>query len=67
MNIYSPFKYTVDELIDAASDPVINHLYPTKPIFGLHNKYFKTKFREYANMSGYIKEIKHQFPKTFDD
>ena len=22
----SPFKYTVDEIIDAATDPVINHL-----------------------------------------
>ena len=61
----SPFKYTIDEIFDAASDPVINHLYPTKPILGLANKYFKTKYREYANMSGYLKEIKQQFPLAF--
>ena len=57
----SPFKYTIDEILDAASDPVINHLYPTKPILGLANNYFKKKFREYADMSGYHKEIKQQF------
>ena len=58
----SPFKYTIEEIFDAASDPIINHLYATKPILNLANKYFMNRFWEYANMSGFLKEIKNKYP-----
>ena len=54
----SPFKYSFDEIFDAAADPVINHLYHTKHYSNSANKNFMNKFREYANMSGYLEEIK---------
>ena len=40
LQVNSPFKYTVDEIIDAAADPVINHLYHTKPHHNLQNKIY---------------------------
>ena len=61
----SPFKYSFDEIFDAAADPVINHLYHTKPYSNSANENFMNKFREYANMSGYLKEIKKKYPKAF--
>ena len=61
----SPFKYTVDEIIDAATNPVINHLYTTKPQFNSANKTFMDKFREYAKMSGHFEEIKKKYHEVF--
>ena len=61
----SPFKYSIDEIIDAATDPVINHLYHTKAYKNGSNRYFMKKFREYANISGYLEEIKQKYPKAF--
>lgn len=65
IQVNSPFKYTVDEIIDAAADPVINHLYHTKPHLNNANKNFMDRFREYANMTGFIEEIKKKYPKPF--
>ena len=63
----SPLKYSVDEIIDAASDPVINHLYQTKPQTNSANKEFMNMFRYYANMTGFIEEIKAKYPKAFEN
>ena len=63
---YSPMKYSVDEIVDAASDPVINHLYSSKPHHNAANKEFMNKFRYYANMTGFIEEIKAKYPKAFE-
>ena len=63
----SPFKYSIDEIFDAAADPVINHIFNTKPFMNNANNYFMNKFREYANMSGYLKEIKQKYPKAFQN
>ena len=65
LQVNSPFKYTVDEIIDAAADPVINHLYHTKPHLDMANKNFMDRFREYANMTGFIEKIKKKYPKPF--
>ena len=62
----SPFKYTLDEIIDAAIDPIINHLYQTKPHLNLANKKQMNKVREYAAMAGVVKKIKKKFPQSFD-
>ena len=59
----SPFKYTIEEIFDAAANPIINHLYQTKPILNSANKYFMNRFWEYANMSGFLNEIKNKYPK----
>jgi len=63
----SPFKYTLDEIFDAADDPIISHLYSTKPILNLANKYFMNRFWEYANMSGFLNEIKSKYPNISRD
>ena len=65
LQVNSPFKYTIDEIIDAAADPVINHLYHTKPHHNSANKKFMDRFREYANMTGHIEKIKKKYPKPF--
>ena len=61
----SPFKYTVDEIFDAASDPVINHLYHSKPYNNQANKKFMDLFREYSKMTGVLEEIKKIYPQCF--
>ena len=63
----SPFKYSIDEIFDAAADPVINHIFSTKAFMNNANKYFMDKFREYANMSGYFNEIKLKYPRAFQN
>ena len=65
LQVNSPFKYTIDEIIDAAADPVINHLYHAKPHHNSANKKIMDRFREYANMTGHIEKIKKKYPKPF--
>ena len=63
----TPFKYSLDEIIDAATDSVINHLYHSKHYTNKANEHFMNKFREYVNISGFLKEIKLKYPKAFQN
>ena len=62
----SPFRYTVDEIFDAAIDPVITHLILRKPQRNHANKIIMDKYRKYAKITGAIEEIKQKYPKPFE-
>ena len=62
----SPFKYTKNELIDAALNPVIIHLYKAKPFKNLANKKFKNMWINYAKMTNLFEKIKEKYPKPFN-
>ena len=62
---FSPFKYTKDEIYEAAKDPVIVHLYEEKIQNGVINKEYTTKWLKYVNLTGFYKEIKERYPIPF--
>ena len=62
---FSPFKYTKDEIYEAALDPVIIHLYGEKIQSGAVNKEYTIKWLKYANLTGFYKEIKKRYPIPF--
>ena len=62
---FSPFKYTKDEIYEAALDPVIIHLYQDKIQSGDANKEYTIKWMRYANLTGFYKEIKEKYPIPF--
>ena len=63
---FTPFRYNNKELLDAALDPVINHLYSNKPYMGMSNKEFTKMWIKYANLTDYIEEIKIKYPAPFN-
>ena len=63
----SPFKYTLNEIFDAAIDPVITHLIIYKPQSNSANKIIMDKYRKYAKITGAYVEIKNKYPKPFKD
>ena len=64
-NQISPFKYSKEELKQAALDPVITHLYHTKPFRNEANHVIQERWRKYANMTGLYEQIKHKYPEGF--
>ena len=62
---FSPFKYTKDEIYEAALDPVIVHLYQEKIQNGNVNKEYTLKWLKYVNLTGFYKEIKERYPIPF--
>ena len=62
---FSMFKYSKDEIYEAALDPVIVHLYQDKIQAGDVNKDFTIQWIKYANMTGFYKEIKERYPIPF--
>ena len=63
----SPYKYTKQEILEAAYDPVINHFY--------HKKIYDSKIGcnvstiqwiNYAKLTGFYKEIKLKYPRPFE-
>ena len=62
---FSPFKYTIDEIYEAALDPVIVHLYQDKVYDGAANKEYTIKWLKYVNLTGFYKEIKERYPIPF--
>jgi hypothetical protein len=62
---FSIFKYSKDEIYEAALDPVIVHLYQDKIQAGDVNKDFTIQWIKYANMTGYYNEIKERYPIPF--
>ena len=62
---FSPFKYTKDEIYEAAKNPVIVHLYQEKIQGGAVNKEYTLKWLEYVNLTGFYNEIKQRYPIPF--
>ena len=63
---FSPFKYTMDEIYEAALNPVIIHLYQDKVHNGEANKEYTIKWLKYVNLTGFYKEIRERYPKPFE-
>ena len=63
---FSPFKYTREEIYEAALDPVIVHLYQDKIQSGLANKEYTLTWLKYVNLTGYYKDIKIRYPIPFE-
>ena len=62
----SPFKYTLDEIIEAEKNKVINHLFLAKPF---HNKASKKDGKiwvNYAKLANAYDKLKLKYPKTFE-
>ena len=62
---FSPFKYSIEEIIDAAKDPVINHFYHNKIQKGNICNIFTIQWIKYAKLTGLYKAIKNKYPKPF--
>ena len=63
---YSPYKYTKEEILDAAYNPVINHFYHKKIQLGQMNCSSSTmQWIEYAKLTGLYKLIKSKYPIPF--
>ena len=62
----SPFRYTIDELIEAESQQVINHLFFTKPYQNKANKKNGKIWVNYAKLANVFDKLKLKFPKTFE-
>ena len=62
---FSPYKYSIEEIIDAAIDPVITHFYHYK----LHNQivcnFWTLEWIKYAKLTGLYEDIKKKYPKPF--
>jgi len=61
----SPYKYSKEELKEAALNPVITHLYHTKPYKNEANAIVQERWRKYANMTGLYEQIKAKYPEAF--
>lgn len=62
---YTPYKYTYEEILEAAFDPVIYHFYKNKITqSSICNKY-TYQFINYSKLTGLYTEIKKKYPKPF--
>jgi lipopolysaccharide biosynthesis glycosyltransferase len=61
----SPFKYSKEEIVNAALNPVIIHLYKNKPFLNIANKEFTDKWINYAKMTTLYEDIKKKYPEPF--
>jgi lipopolysaccharide biosynthesis glycosyltransferase len=62
---YSPYKYEVDEIIDAMSDPVIIHFYGIKLYYLNNCNQYVKQWVKYANITGTIHNLKKKYPRPF--
>lgn len=62
---FNPFKYTKDEILDAALDPVIVHFYEHKITNGYFCNKIAFQFIRYSKLTGYYIEIKRKYPRIF--
>ena len=60
------FRYNKEELMNAALDPVIIHLYFNKPYLNAANKRFTKMWIEYSRLAKVYEEIKIKFPQIFN-
>lgn len=61
----SLFKYSREELINAALNPIILHLYHSKPYNDYANEEYKNMWINYCKMTGLLEKIKKKYPKPF--
>ena len=64
-NQKSPYKYSKEELREAALNPVITHLYHAKPYKNEANEMNQERWRKFANMTGLYEKIKEKYPLGF--
>lgn len=62
---FSPFRYSKKELVNAALNPVILHLYKSKPFKNHSNEEFKKMWINYAKMTNLFDKIKEKYPFPF--
>ena len=63
---YTPYRYSVEEILEAATDPVINHIYQEKIYKGVGCNKLTIQWIKYAITSGFYEEIKKKYPIPFD-
>jgi lipopolysaccharide biosynthesis glycosyltransferase len=61
------FRYSKEELVNAALNPVIVHLYSNKPFLNLANEKFTKMWIEYSKLANVYSEIKIKYPTIFND
>ena len=61
----SIFKYTLDEIVEAESNHVINHLYSTKPFKKLANKKTGKIWVEYTKLANVYDKLRLKYPEAF--
>jgi len=65
--IFSPFKYSKEEILEAALDPLISHIVKNKLQFSNNcNNYLLIQWIQYAKISGLYEMIKKKYPKPFN-
>ena len=62
---FTPFKYSVEEILEAALDPVINHIYQDKITDGIGCNKITIQWINYAKLTGFYEKIKEKYPKPF--
>ena len=62
----SPYKYTLGEIFDAISDPVILHFYPNKLKDENKCNKFVIQWLKYAKLSGKYEILKLKYPQPFN-
>ena len=62
---YSPYKYTFDEILDAISDPVIQHFYKWKIENTDECDKYVIQWLKYAELTGQYINLKLKYPKPF--
>ena len=58
----TPFKYTLDEIIEAYPNQVITHLYTTKPYLKLAGKENGKIWVNYAKLAKAYEKLKQKYP-----
>ena len=63
---YSPFKYSKEEIVEAALDPIISHIIENKLQYSDNcNDNLLIQWIQYAKLSGLYEMIKKKYPKPF--
>ena len=62
---YSPYKYSVDEIMEAALDPVIMHFYQDKITFGNYCNRYTVQWVKYTELIGLYDIMKKKYPSPF--
>ena len=61
----SPFRYTINEIIEGEENQVINHLFFSKPYMNLANKQNGKTWVNYAKLANAYDKLKEKYPQTF--
>ena len=63
---FSPYKYSIEEILEASLDPVINHFYQDKITNCNGCNYYTKQWIKYAELTGFYENIKRKYPKPFN-